>query len=94
MLFGPNLEEATSRDLLSSDGMYWYWCLPRLSHVHVPIKHSGPVKKSTYSSDRECGGVVVERGTPNREVLGWVRFPQAAPCCVIEQDTLTPYSTG
>ena len=37
---------------------------------------------------RERGGIVVEHQTPNQEVLGSIL--QAAPCCVLEQDTLTP----
>ena len=37
---------------------------------------------------RERGGVVVERRTPNQEVLGSI--PTESPCCVLEQDTLTP----
>ena len=46
----------------------------------------------TYLEDRERGGVVVERWTPNREVMGSI--PTAPLCCVLEQDTLTPYSTA
>ena len=41
---------------------------------------------------RERGGVVVERWTPNQEVLGSI--PLASQCCVLEKDTLTSYSTG
>ena len=41
--------------------------------------------------ERERGGVIVECRTPNREVLGL--FPTGVLCCVLEQDTLTPYST-
>ena len=49
------------------------------------------LKDTAQLYQRKRGGVVVER-TPNREILGSI--PQAAPCCVFEQDTLTPYSTG
>ena len=38
---------------------------------------------------RECGGVMVERRSPNREVLGSI--PTGVE---LELDTLTPYSTG
>ena len=39
----------------------------------------------------ERGGSVVECRTPEREVRGWNLPP---PCCVLEQDTLLPESTG
>ena len=41
---------------------------------------------------RERDGVVVERRTPNREVLGSI--PTSSTAFVLEQYTLTPYSTG
>ena len=41
----------------------------------------------------ECGGIVVEHQTSNSEVLGSIPI-LAVPCCVLEQGTLTPQSTG
>ena len=40
-------------------------------------------------------GVVIEHLTPNRKILGSIpTSPKAAPCCVLEQGTLTSRSTG
>ena len=68
-------------------------------HIFIAVVQINLMHHSTYviflyrlrtDMNMERGGVVVERRTPNQEVL--VRSPQAAPCCVLEQDTLTPYS--
>ena len=40
----------------------------------------------------ECGGVVVEHRTLNREA--YVLSPLVARCCVFEQDIFTQQSTG
>ena len=50
------------------------------------------IKRLWYNIFRgECGGSVVECRTPEREV-GVRNLP--LPCCVLEQDTLLPESTG
>ena len=41
---------------------------------------------------RVCDGVVLEHQAQNQEVL--LMLPLGAPCCVFEQDTLTPHITG
>ena len=53
------------------------------SHVYQVL-----TSHRTRSSER--GDVVVEHRTLNQEVLGSI----PTPCCVLEQDALTPYSTG
>ena len=45
-------------------------------------------KKVVHHDLSKRSGIVVERRTPNREVLDSI--PQGSPCCVFEQDTLIP----
>ena len=69
-----------------------WWALRHGLHVFVPLNFLGSMPcLSLYTFvNREHGGVVVEHQTLNREVQGSIT--QTAPCCVLEQDTLTPYS--
>ena len=57
----------------------------KYTHFTLYYRQSG-----TCNLNQNC--VVVERRTPNREVLG--SMPTGVTCCVLEQDTFTPYSTG
>ena len=55
----------------------------------TPIANTD-VYKGSFFPQRERGGSVVECRTPEREVRG----SRPSPCCVLEQDTLLPESTG
>ena len=50
-----------------------------------------PTRSDTNRADGKCGGSVIEYWTAEREV-GVRNLP--SPCCVLEQDTLLPKSSG
>ena len=64
----------------------------RFSRVaaHIMSKSMSDIKQLSWITLvlGEFGGKVVEPQTPNQMVLG------SKLCCVLEQDTLTPYSFG
>ena len=59
-----------------------YRCLDHAWKMCMWFKYN----TQTIFITRERGGVVVERSIPTSVTV--------SPCCVLEQGTLTPYSTG